>query len=144
MATDAARALVESLINGELTEATRTEVVRLRFARSYLPLRHTPVTAVTSVTEGDDSVDSGDYRVTPHGLFRTDGEDWAADTETTVVYTTGWPVDSEPSEVQAALARADEIDVGATSEKVGDVSLQRSASATLEGIRALVKRWVRP
>lgn len=143
MATDASRALIESIINGELTQASREETVRLRFARPYLPLTHTPVTAVASVVIGDDTIAAGDYRGTPNGLFRLDGSDWPTG-DIVVTYSTGWVVASEPAEVLAALARADTLDLGVVGEKVGDLSVQRDAGATLASIRALVKRWVRP
>lgn len=143
MATDASRALIESIINGELTQANREETVRLRFARPYLPLNNTPVTAVASVVIGSDTVETANYRITPNGLYLTDGSSWPT-TGVVVTYTSGWPVNSEPAEVQAALSRADSLDLGVTSEKVGDLSVQRDAGETLASIRALVKRWVKP
>lgn len=143
MATDASRALIESILNGELTQAERTETVRLAFERTYLPLTYSPVTAVASVTIGGTALDASSYRVTPAGLERTDGSPWPT-SDIDVSYTTGWTVGSEPADITAALDRADTLDVGVTSEQVGDIRVQRDTAATLASLRMLVKRWVRP
>lgn len=150
--TTQARTLVARLLGGDLDAVTHTsQRHELRFAAQVLPLRRTPVTAVSSVTVDGEAVDSGDYTVTPFGLVREDGDEWPAGVEILVTYTTGWQAGSEAQEVQDALTLATEwLDVhpgaGITSFTAGAESASREAT---DGrgpnvIRELLAKWRRP
>lgn len=150
--TTQARSLVARLLGGDLDAVTRTaERHTLRFASPVLPLRHTPVTAVSSVTVDGEAVDSGAYSVTPFALVREDGGQWPAGSAILVTYTTGWTEGAEAQEVQDALALATEwLDAhpgtGITQFRAGEESATREST---DGrgphvIRELLAKWRRP
>src|SRR5690606_231793 len=151
--TTQARSLVARLLGGDLAAVTRTaERHTLRFASPVLPLRHSPATAVASVTVDGEAVDSGAYSVTPFALVREDGEAWPAGAAILVTYTTGWTQGSEPADVQEALAQATawfdaNPGVGVSLVSIGGETVQRGLELTRFGIdltKRLLQKWVRP
>ena len=151
--TTQARALVASLLRGDLDAVTHTsQRHELRFAAQVLPLRRTPVTAVSSVTVAGEAVDSGAYSVTPFALVREDGGQWPAGAAIIVTYTTGWAQGGEPAEVQEALAQATawfdaNPGVGVSLVSIGGETVQRGLELTKFGIdltKRLLQKWVRP
>ena len=147
-----ARSLVARLLGGDLTAVSRTaERHTLRFAQPVLPLRHTPVTAVSTVTVDGTAQASSDYSVTPFALEREDGGTWPAGATILVTYTTGWTEGSEPQEVQDALQLASEWlethpGSGISQFRAGEETATREASDGRgpAAIRELLAKWVRP
>src|SRR5690606_12407030 len=148
--TTQARSLVARLLGGDLDAVTRTaERHTLRFASPVLPLRHTPATAVSSVTVDGKAVDSGAYSVTPFALVREDGGQWPAGATILVTYTTGWTQGNEAQDIQDALQLAAEYldahpGMGITSFREGAEAVTVDAQAALDAIRRLLAKWVRP
>lgn len=145
-----ARALVASLLRGDLETTVHTSQVQvLRFEASVLPLRRTPVTAVSSVMVDGSAVT--EYSFTPFALVREPtsltGPLWPAGV-VTVTYTTGWDEGYEPSEVQEAIALATQhFDAnpgsGITSFREGAESVTVSQQEALAAILRLLGPWVR-
>lgn len=159
MATaDAAKALAESLINGDITQATVTsEVVILRHPTPYLPLKRGPVTAVASVTIGEsDAVAAGDtdgFTVDRFGLTRTYPYGWPVG-KITVTYTVGWTAGNEPTAISEAIsllttwlgtkpeANLSRIEIGDESATINGGT--KAAQAPPDAARRLLAPWARP
>lgn len=144
-----ARALIAALLNGDLTQQTRTEAHTLRFPRDTIPLRHSPATAITSVTIDDAVIDPSLYSFTPFTLDREDGSEWPAG-RITIEYKTGWVEGSEATNVLEALALATawfdtNPGAGITSFREGAEAATVTDSSTGPGvIKTLIAPWVRP
>jgi len=158
MATaDAALAIAESIINGDITQTTySSEVVILRRATDYLPLKNGPVTSITSVTVGDSAsaLTAGDddgYSAERFGIRRTYPYEWPAG-KVTVTYVTGWAGGSEPTEIAEALTALEtwvdsKPEIRASSIKIGDESVTlQNGSETFQppdNVRTLLRKWVK-
>ena len=147
-----ARALVASLLRGDLETTVHTSQAQvLRFPSSVLPLRRTPVTAVTSVVINGSVVDSSEYTFTPFALVRepiSSSERIWPDGVVTVSYTTGWDEGYEPPEVQEAITLATAYfdgnpGSGVTSFREGAEAVTVSHEAALNAVKRLLGPWVR-
>lgn len=157
--TDAATAMVESIINGNVLEQTYTSEVQLvRIASRYLPLTHGPVTAVSSVKVGDATTaltagDADGYTVDRFGLTRTYPYEWPAG-KVTVTYTTGWASSaSHPTAISEAITILEDVinakpGLNAASISVGDESVTlrdttgRTHAAPPE-VMMLLRKWIK-
>lgn len=147
-----ARALVANLLRGDLETTVHTSQAQvLRFPSSVLPLRATPVTAVTSVLVDGATVESSEYTFTPFALVREptsgSGPLWPAGV-VTVTYTTGWDEGYEPDEVKEALALATQYfdtnpGAGVTSFREGAEAATVDQQEAVRAIRSLINPWVR-
>jgi hypothetical protein len=143
-----ARALVASLLNGDLDQREHTlQAHTMRVPSPVLPLRVTPVTSVTTITINGSTVDAGDYSFTPFALVREDG-DWPVG-RALVTYTTGWVEGLEPIAVQEAITLAAawlaaNPGSGVTQYREGAEAATVDSQAGLGSIRALLNPWVRP
>jgi hypothetical protein len=92
-----------------LRHETLTETFRLRSSVESLILSRRPVTAITSVTEGDDdplTVADYEFDAASGLLYRLDGDDartcWSSCNKVVAVYTAGWATVPEDLKLAAS------------------------------------------
>jgi hypothetical protein len=151
-----ANAIISSFIRASVTPREHATRITLHAPRTFLPLRHTPVTSVTTLTmngeplpvTGDDGAHTV-YDVTPFGLERTDDLAWNG--VITVEYQTGWEAGSEPDDILEATRLIEawlttSPEAGVTSESVdgvGSVTRGQTALDVPAAAANLLRKYVR-
>lgn len=151
MSSEQARALVASILNGDLDLAEHTmQLHTLRLSATHLPLRRGPATSVEAVHVDGAALDPEAYSLTPFALVREDGHLWPAAATIRITYSSGWQEGNEPLEIQEALILAEQWfdtnpGAGITSVRIGNESVTRATSEDGTGpaaIEALIRRWI--
>jgi hypothetical protein len=147
--SDVARDIVKELIHGDLDETPYTETITLEQSLRNLPLEHSPITSVQSVTVDGSLVT--DFYMTHFTLRKKFLDIWPAGAEIVVNYKTGWTPQPEPSEILTAIEHIDtwlagNPQSGIQTSTIGPISttFKADSSAIPQTVKGLLAKWIRP
>jgi hypothetical protein len=147
--SEPARDIVKELIHGDLDETSYTETITLEQALRNLPLEHSPITSVQSVTIDGSTVT--DYSRTHFTLRRNGLVMWPAGAVIVVNYTTGWDPQPLPTEIETAISHIEDWlagnpQSGIQSASIGPMSttFRADASNVPQTVKGLLQKWIRP